>query len=282
MRQIAPGIHVETTYRRVNVAAIETDEGFILIDTPTYPTDVRDWQEKLSTIADLPVLYIVNTDHHRDRILGHQWFDAPVIAHRAAADEMLALSQTFVTAAAEEIAADDNELVELAGVRLVPPHISYETAMTIKKGGRDVTLTHVPGATAGSTWIEFPEEKVIFVGDHIVTNTHPFMADSVSKAWLDALTWLRRGRFDGYKVVPGRGGVTKAENSHVVSDYVRTARRRVQGLYRSGRPRADTVSLVEGLLPQFPIRNGDRDEILRRIRAGLEHIYDEHKTGGDE
>jgi cyclase len=282
MKQIASGIYVETTYRRVNVAAIKTDEGFILIDTPTYPADVGDWQEKLSTLADLPVLYIVNTDHHRDRILGNQWFDVPVIAHRAAADEMLELNQTFVTAAAEEIASDDNELVALAGIRLVPPHVSYATTMTLEKGGRAVTLTHMPGATAGSTWIEFPDEGVLFVGDHLVTNTHPFMAASDSKAWLDALTWLRRDRFDGYKVVPGRGGVTKPGNSHVVSDYVRTARRRVQGLFRSGRPRADTASLVEGLLPQFPIRNGDRDEILRRIRAGLEHIYDEHKISGEE
>jgi glyoxylase-like metal-dependent hydrolase (beta-lactamase superfamily II) len=123
---------------------------------------------------------------------------------------------------------------------------------------------------------------VLFVGDHIVTTTHPFMAAAVSKAWLDALTWLRRDRFEGYRVVPGRGAVTKPEASHAVSDYVRAARRRVHGLFRSGRPRSDAADLVEGLLPLFPIRNGDRDEIERRIRVGLEHISDEFKSGDGE
>jgi cyclase len=273
---------VETGYRRVNVAAILTDEGFILIDTPPYPEDAQNWRKVLAEVADLPVLFIVNTDHHRDRILGNQWFDARVVAHRAAADRMLALNHTFVATATEVLAADNDELVEIANLKLVPPHISYSDTMTLKKGGRDVTLMHVPGATAGSTWIEFPEHRLIFVGDHIVSITHPYMADAVSKAWLEALTWLRRDRFKGYRVVPGRGAVTKPEASHPVSDYVRAARRRVQGIFSSGRPRADTATLVEGLLPHFPIRNGDREEIERRIRTGLEHIYDEFKSGSDE
>lgn len=278
MKRIAPGIYVETTYRRVNVGAIETDEGFILIDTPPYPEDAQDWQEQLREIADLPVLFIVNTDHHRDRILGNQWFGGRVVAQRAAADRMLAMEQSVISTAAEELSSSEEEFLAFANLKLVAPEISYGESMTLKKGGREVTLTHVPGATAGSTWIEFPDEGVLFVGDHIVTTTHPYMADAASKEWLDALTWLRRGRFDGHKIVPGRGAVTKPETSHAVSDYVRAARRRVQGLFRSGRPRADTATLVEGFLPEFPIRNGDREEIEQRIRAGLEHIYDEIKA----
>jgi glyoxylase-like metal-dependent hydrolase (beta-lactamase superfamily II) len=279
MRRIATGIYVETTYRRVNVAAIETDEGFILIDTPPYPEDAQDWRRQLSEIADLPVLFIVNTDHHRDRILGNDRFGGRIVAQRAAADRILALEPEFISLAAEELADDEEEFLELASLKLAPPQVSYGETMMLNKGGREVTLTHVPGATAGSTWIELLDERVLFVGDHVVTTTHPFMADAVSKAWLDALTWLRRGRFDGYKIVPGRGAVTKPEPSHAVPDYVRSARRRVQGLFRSGRPRADTATLVDGLISEFPIRNGDREEIGRRIRAGLEHIYDEIKAG---
>jgi hypothetical protein len=40
--------------------------------------------------------------------------------------------------------------------------------------------------------------------------------------------------------------------------------------------------LIEGLISEFPIRNGNREEIERRIRTGLEHIYDEVKAGDGE
>ena len=282
MRSMGGGIYVETGYRRVNVAAIETDEGFILIDTPPYPEDARDWKAKLAELSKKPVQFIINTDHHRDRIIGNGWFDAPIVAHRAAAEEMLSLEQTFMHSSAEELARGNGELIELANLKLVPPHVSYQETMHLVKKGRKVTLTHMPGATAGSTWIEFIDEKVLFVGDHVVTNTHPFLADAVSKAWLEALNWLRRDRFEGFRIVPGRGGVTKSATSIKVSNYVGAARRRVRGKFRSGRPRSELVTLVDGLLPDFPYDRGNRSRIERRIRSGLEHIYDEMKLEESE
>lgn len=282
MKQLATGIYVETGLRRVTLGAILTDEGWILIDTPPYPEDARSWRKVLTELADLPFLYVVNTDHHRDRVLGHQWFDAPLVMHRAAARRSLEREASFLNSAAVELATDDQERLEIVSLKPVLPHVSYSDEMTIKRGGRDVTLMHVPGPTAGSTWVEFPEEQIVFVGDHVVTTTHPFMAEAVSKAWLDALTWLRRDRWKGYKIVPGRGSVTKADTSRQVSDYVRLARRRVQTLLRAGRPRGDTAELVGSLISEYPARDGDREEVERRIRAGLERIYDEMKAGDDE
>lgn len=284
MKKLAKGIYVETRYRYLNVAAIETREGFILIDTPPHPEDAQDWAQALRDIADIPFLFIINTDHHRDRSLGHQWFgNARVIAHRAAADKMLTRDQNFVSVSAEQMALDDNELVQFASLKLVPPTVSYDETMQIVRGGQSVTLEHHPGPTAGSTWLEFPEQQILFVGDHIVTNTHPYLIDTQSGLWLDALNFLRRTpRYKDYAIVPGRGSITDVEASKPVSDYVATARRKVRSVFRAGRPRADTLEAVKEMLPLFPVRVTERKEIERRIRSGLERIFDEMKAGNEE
>ena len=48
---------------------------------------------------------------------------------------------------------------------------------------------------------------------------------------------------------------------------VPVARRRVQGLYRAGRPRADTSALVPELLDVFPCDDGDLERVQRQRRG---------------
>jgi glyoxylase-like metal-dependent hydrolase (beta-lactamase superfamily II) len=278
VRQIATGIYVETAYRRVTVGAILTGDGVVCIDTPPYPADARNWRARLSDLSSKPILFVINTDAHRDRILGNSWFNAPVVAHQAAAERMFSLGSAFVSQAAEEMSADDSELIEIASLKPIPPQISYTERMQLIRGERKITLVHKPSASVASTWVVFPAERVVFVGDTIVVNEHPYMDNCVSKAWLDALVDLRRERFAGWQIVPGRGSVTDRTASEPISEYVRLARRRVWSLYRAGQPRAEVAGLVPEFLPMFPVRQERRDEIKHRIWTGLERIYDEYQA----
>ena len=78
--------------------------------------------------------------------------------------------------------------------------------------------------------------------------------------------------------MPGRGPLVDKDLTEPVSYYLRLARRRVQSLYRAGRPRADTATLVPELLELFPYHESDLEQIQRRIKTGLDRIYEEIKA----
>lgn len=276
MKELAPSVYVEIGYALVTVGALLTEEGWVCIDTPPYPRDARAWLAQLKTISDVPVCYVINTDHHRDRILGNMHFDAPVVAHQAATEVILELKGSFISQAAEDLSANDNELVEIASLKVVPPQISYSDTLYLQCGRRQVTLTSRPSATAGNTWVVLPQEKIAFVGDSVIVNQHPYIDGGKTKLWLNTLCDLRRSRNANWTYVPGRGPViTGGSLTEPLAEYLRVARRRITSLCYAGRPRSEVSLLVPELLSMFPYKQSHREEIHRRVKGGLEAIYDE-------
>jgi glyoxylase-like metal-dependent hydrolase (beta-lactamase superfamily II) len=156
---------------------------------------------ELERISDLPVRYIVNTDHHRDRILGNVWFEAVVVVHEAAARHMLDLKGNFVLQAAEELSNNDNELVEIASVQLIPPQVSYYDSLSLFCGEREATLYHKPGSCYGNSWLVLPDDKLLFAGDSVVANQHPPITEARTGAWLQTLSDTKRCA--GWTIVRG-------------------------------------------------------------------------------
>ncbi len=278
MQEIKPGtgIFVSTTFRRANVGAVQTDDGWILIDTPAYPEEARRWRAQLLRYDPAPVRYVINTDHHRDRIIGGHWFEGHVLGHRHTSDAIRALPNSFVDQAIEALARDETERASFSGVKLKKLDASFSRRLYIKHGGRTVLLLSMPGPTPGSTWVHFPDARIVFTGDSVVVGTHPYLSHAVSKAWLDSLTALRRARFAADVVVPGRGPVTDKTATVPVSEYLRLARRRVSNLYRTGCPRSDVAALAPEFIDLFPL-GGPYEDIQRRVKSGLERIYEEYK-----
>ena len=278
MREIAPGIFVETGYRRVTVGAILTDDGFVLIDTPPYPEDAWHWRERLATIADRPVLAIILTDGHRDRLLGNSWFGTRVIvAHEDTLNRASNLPPTFLDSAIDALATDVVEREQLAGVRLMVPGVGFSHRMQLRYGGWEIPLLSMPGPMSGSLWVHLPEQRILFAGDSISIGEPPYISSSRTKDWLESLTVLRRSRFPADQIVTGRGPVVDKSATEETSNYLRLARRRVQSLYRAGRPRADTTTIVPELLALFPHDPEDTDALQKRIKSGLDRIYEEIK-----
>ncbi|MBN2304542.1 MAG: MBL fold metallo-hydrolase [Anaerolineae bacterium] len=279
MQEIGPGIFIETSFRRVTVGAILTDEGFVLIDTPPYPDEAHYWRRMLAEIADKPVLAIINTDYHRDRVLGNCWFDARVIvAHENAIAHMQNLPSAFVDSAVDALAHDPLERSHFSGAQLNMPSVGFTRRMQLRFGGRVIPLLAMPGPTTGSLWIHLPDERIVFVGDSVLADQHPYISSPCTKSWLDSLTILRRTRFPADHIIPGRGAPVGKPATEPISNYLRLARRRVQSLYRAGRPRADTSTLVPELIDLFPCDVMMIEHIQRRIKGGLDRIYEEFKT----
>ncbi len=281
MEEIAHGIFVETLYRGANVGAIATEHGWVCVDTPPYPADARAWRAQLVRRGPDRVLYTVNLDHHRDRVLGTFWIQAPVVAHEVTGEKLRGYGHVFPQLIVDALASRDPDAAsELAKVRVVPPQVTLLHRLTLYEGKRSITILHTPGPTPGALWVQCPDEGVLFTGDSVVLGTHPWLAEADTKAWLDSLAQLRRDRMRLEALVPGRGPVGDKSSADTIAAYLRLVRGRVRGLHQSGRPRSDTGSLVSELLRQFPINNESRERVQRRIKAGLDHVYDELKSDG--
>jgi glyoxylase-like metal-dependent hydrolase (beta-lactamase superfamily II) len=279
MKKIAPDIYVSTRYPGVNVGFVVLPEGAIAIDAPTLPQDARDWREQILQKAKGPILHVVLTDAHPDRMLSVGLLGASIVAARAAYERAVVYTEGFRRSIIESWARRYPEAADdLAEVPPALPEIMFTDSLTLHKGGTDVTVVHVAGGAPGSSWVYFPEQDVLFAGDTVVVDTHPFMeAAPDTKAWLNTLKSLRRARYAKTIIVPGRGPVCDQSATSPLSEYIALARRRARSLQAGGRARVDKAAAVTELLLRFPFFGDEHDLIQRRVKVGLDQLCEEMK-----
>jgi glyoxylase-like metal-dependent hydrolase (beta-lactamase superfamily II) len=282
MEQIASNVYIENDIHFVTVGAILTADGWIGIDTPPVPNEALAWRQALLEISPVPFRYIVNTDHYRDRIIGNAWFSAPVVAHQESARILQEMEPGVISQAAVELGFGDGERAMLSGIKLVPPQIAFSDSLHLVGDSYDIELVSKPSASLGSLWVILKKQKIIFAGDSIVVGQHPYIHDGASKSWLDILRLLRLERYDSWNVVSGRNGLIDRADTAPLSDYLRTARRRMTSICRADRSRSEIGQLVPEFMELFPYLADDREQVQRRVKAGLEAIYEELRSLPDE
>jgi cyclase len=287
MKKIASNIYVSTEYPGVNVGFIAVPAGgAVAVDAPTLPQDARAWREQVVETSGGPILYVVLTDGHPDRLLSAASLNAPVVAARAVYDRVSAYTDGFWRGVVESWtrrypqAAD-----EFAGTSVAMPEIMFTERLTLHKGGMDVTVERVAGGAPGSAWVYLPEQDVLFAGDTLVVDTHPFLeAAPDTKTWLSTLKSLRRKRYSKTVIVPGRGPLCDQSATKPLSEYLALVRRRARSLRRAERARVSKVAEVAELLSFFPVSADEQDLIQRRIKVGMDHLIEafSKEAGGDD
>lgn len=156
------------------------------------------------------------------------------------------------------------------------PEILFGDRLTLYKGGADVSLEGIQGAAPGSAWVDLRDQGVLFVGDTLVVDKPPMMDETPdTKAWLNTLTELRRPRYSGVTLVPGRGPLCDQAATEPLSEYIRLVRRRMRSLHREERPSQEAVECAPELLSLFTLSEEERHRYRRRVRNGLKQVYNE-------
>lgn len=272
MQKFGRDIYVETRFPGVTVGAIVGADGVICVDTPTRPGEARVWQQQLAQATGKPVQYIINLDHHRDRSLGNQWFEAPVIAHDLAYDRLRLLPDLYKNSPPEPGA--DSEMVEdLHGLRVILPQLTFSDRMQLIAGPHEIHLVHRPGVAPDALWVELPAAGLVFVGDYVTHKAPPFFHEADLTVWLEHLAELRKTKWVK-TIVPGRGPTLTKENLKPMEDVLRLVQRRLEALVRAKKPRSELDALSRDLLAKYTVPAELRTHYLRRLRSGLEHLYD--------
>ena len=283
MDKLTPQVYVESGYRGCTVGAILTSKGVVCVDTPLLPADARHWRTRIAAFTSLPIIYTIYTDGHRDRVLGQQWLGGMVVAHEATWEKLRsygdAMRQQVVEFLSHHGATDAaEELVRHLQLALPQLTVGNGGTLTLHLDKPKIVIRPVGGATPGSVWVELPDQGVVFAGDLVTLNTHPFMSEAHTLRWLDRLAELRDPAYFATKIVPGRGGSYRRADSQKVTNYLSDMRRRLQALMTERRGKFDLAELVPEFLHRFPIPQDEHERVQRRIRAGLEKVYEELKT----
>ena len=131
-----------------NVAAYVTDEGVILVDD-MFDRNHDELLEKLKSVTDQPIKYVLNTHQHDDHSGGNAKMlamNAEVISHRDARANMVLLKQPGQA------------------------RVTFSEEMEVYLGGKEVRARHYGrGHTGGDAVMYFPAAKVIHTGDLFLT-----------------------------------------------------------------------------------------------------------------
>ncbi len=281
IEEVVPGVLIEREFEGANAGAIVSEEGVVFVDTPRIPSQAKAWLKEVreNVGEDIPFLYLINTDHHKGHCLGNKYFGIPIIAHEIAWKHMRGYKDNFKQRLINSYKKKRPEVAkEFEDWEIKTPEITFKHKMSIVKGDKVIRLIHVGGHTPATILVYLPKQKVLFTGDCVLAEQHPFMAQANSKAWLDALTAIRR-LGDEVKIVPGHGPVTNRKATEEISEYIRALRSKVRQCYRSGLTKQETaVALAKEFIAWFPIPPERRSKIESQVKQGIRRVYREIET----
>ncbi|NOX63379.1 MAG: MBL fold metallo-hydrolase [Chloroflexi bacterium] len=277
MHELAPGIYAETSFHHSNPGFVVTAEGVICIDSPMIPAEAKAWRKTIDeTSGGLPILYVVITDHHRGHCLGSQWLSRTVIAHELAWKHMRNYGDNFKQRVRDSFKRKPEIRAQFDELEIIVPTITFQDALTLVRGGKIIRVIHVGGHTPATSMVWLPADKVLFAGDIVWIDQHPFMTQANSAEWLKALEFIRE--LDPKYIVPGHGPICEVSALDRLEEYLLYLRKRTFDLFNAGRTKQETASLlIPELKPWFPIPSERSPKIESQIRSGIGRVYDEHR-----
>jgi len=201
-----------------NAGIVIGRDGILVVDTLISAKEGERFLADIRKISDKPIKYVVNTHTHLDHAFGNCVFSkigATVISHTA---DRKMLEQVGADTL-KNIANFGLKPEDMAGTEIVYPTLTFSDRMQIDLGGETVELVRVaPSHTEGSVIVYLPARKLIFAGDILFTDFHPYLADGDIPGWtktLDALLAM-----DVERIIPGHGPLSTKKDLREMKEYL--------------------------------------------------------------
>lgn len=189
-------------------------------------------------ITDKPLKFLVNTHWHGDHTGGNENFGKAgtiLIAHEAVRRRLASPSER-------------NGNVRPAAPLPALPEITFKDALTLHlDGDRTMHVMHVNDShTDGDSYIYFPEDNVIHMGDNFSNGGFPFI-DLNSGGDINGLVKnLNMALFivdEETRIIPGHGPVADRETLKAYRDMVEALRSRVKRAMDGGKTLEETLKM---------------------------------------
>lgn len=273
MQEITNRVYLETQYPGVTLGAIGRKHGLILIDSPFRPDDAKSWRSSLLNLSGGIARMLINLDGHMDRTMGAKALDCTIICQNDAADAFQNRPAS-IKAQITEAGAVWEVYNGLGSIRWASSQITFSDEIYIQWDDNPIILTSKPGISEGSIWVHIPEDKILFVGDSVITKQPPFLGYAKLPLWIEHLKTLTKPEYQDYFLIGGRNGFITMEDVHQQIDFLVLANNEILSLGKSKSALDSMESLANKLLKT--VSNMDDnffDMYHKRMIWGLRNYY---------
>lgn len=273
MQEIANHVFIETQYPGVTLGAIGRKHGLILVDSPFRQDDARSWRSALLNLGGGIARMLIQLDAHMDRTMGAKALECTILSHQDAASAFQNRPAS-IKAQTIDAGAEWENFNGLGSIRWGTPHITFSNQMLVHWDDSPILIQHKPGISEGSTWAELSAEKIIFIGDAVVSKQTPFLGSANFPEWINHLSELTTTPYQDYFFVGGRNGLITMDDIHFQISFLKLVNEQLLDL-ASFKSNLDSVSkLVPDLMKKIPgIQPDQYDLFAKRLAYGLQANY---------
>ena len=205
--EIGPDLYAFTAEGDPNSAVIVGDDGCIVFDAQATPALAGKVIERVRSVTDKPIKYVVLSHYHAVRVLGASAFQAQGIV------SSLETQRLIEERGQQDWDSEFGRFPRLfQGSESIPgltwPTLAFEGEMSIYLGKREVRLMQLgAGHTSGDIVAWVPDAEVMFSGDLIEYHSACYCGDAWLREWPGTLDEIRS--FNPKAIAPGRGDALK-------------------------------------------------------------------------
>ena len=253
--KLADNAYAYTAEGDPNTGVIIGDDSVMVIDTQATPKMAERVIEKIRTVTDKPIKYVVMTHYHAVRVLGASAYEP----------EHIIASQDTYDLVVERGEADWKSEFErfprlFQGHETIPgltwPTITFNGEMTLWMGKTEVKILQLgAGHTKGDTVVWLPKEEVLFSGDLLEYGATPYTGDAYLLDWPTTLDNIKA--LNPKALVPGRGdALTTPETIDACINGTRDFITKMYKSVRAGKEAGKDLKTIyretyDGLKPEF-------------------------------
>lgn len=232
-----------------NAGIIIGKDGVLVVDTLVSAQEAFRFLSDIRKVTDKPIKYVVNTHTHLDHALGNCLFadmGATIISHDIDRETMVQRGEETL----KNIGNYGLTPEVMAGTRISLPTVTFTDRMWLDLGGIGVELIQAaPSHTAGSLIVSVPSRKLVFAGDVLFTDFHPFLAEGDFGGWQKSLAALLA--MDINVIIPGHGPLSTKKDLRDMKDYLQEFDRLAKKLSADSQdPEVIAAEIIKKLPPR--------------------------------
>lgn len=260
-----------------NAGIVDLGDRTIIFDTFLSPLVAEEIPILVEKLGLSPIKYVINSHYHNDHVRGNQVFDEDVqIISTGKTAELIASEEPKAIAAEKNYAPqqlayfdslkrvfDGNTLSkEYEGILNYQPYFEamvetsdiletripdmiFDGEKVITGSKKEVKLISMGmGHSESDAVLYLPEEKILFAGDLVFKNMHPFMGESDPDGWENILDNL--AQLQPEIIIPGHGPVGSSEDIKTMKKYFYDTKKLVQDFIKDSLP---STELRDAVIP---------------------------------
>ena len=201
-----------------NAGIVVGKDGIVVVDTLISAKEAQRFIKDIRKISGKPILFVIDTHYHLDHTFGNAEFaklGAVIVAHANCRENMIKNGEDTLKNVKEYGLTPE----QMEGTVIAYPTLTFTDKMSIDLGDESVDLIYVASShTTGNILVRIPNKKVLFTGDILFTDFHPYMADGDIPGWVRNIDYIET--LDVDRIIPGHGPLSEQKDLSDMKNYL--------------------------------------------------------------